>query len=346
MMATWCTDNVVVGHLEDINMFSGNLDCDGIDPELSAHLLEIFWNRQQHSGQVVYRPAFTRDMACGGPYFSTILLNAMYFVASKHSPRLEVRKDIHDISTAGWSFRQRVTELLAHSFDKSKITTVQALLIMASSLFPQCDERSSSWLYAGHAFNMIIDLGLHVATQDPISTNEKSIEDGEIKRRVYWSAYSKLKSLLIPSLVCIFLPPLTSVTVIDKIHCLYQGRAPHLRESESSAPRVFLDDYEELEGFSALSYTAGACATKPRSLPLYSITVLTKTSELCIIMESLLTNLYTERKTQEDHGPSRLDIEVLQRDLSSWRDSLPPPLDFKASVQGATIPAPHIISLL
>lgn len=133
------------------------------------------------------------------------------------------------------------------------------------------------------------------------------------------------------------------MTVIDKIHCLYQGRPPHLWDSESNVPVLFLDDFEELEAFSPLSYSASSPQT---SLPLHNITVFTKTCELCIIMERLLTNLYTEKKTHEDQLHPHGRIEALQSDLNAWRKSLPPPLDFRYSDAGARTPAPHVISLL
>jgi hypothetical protein len=152
-------------------------------------LLSIHWNRQNHYGLIVYRSAFMRDMACGGPYFSKLLLNAIYFGASPHCSRPEIRRDPEDVRTAGWLYRQRAMELLSTSFDKSKITTIQALLIMAQALFTWCDERSASWLYAGMAFNMIIDLGLHVDA--PSCAASLSEEDLEIRRRVFWAAFGK-----------------------------------------------------------------------------------------------------------------------------------------------------------
>ncbi|KAF7548541.1 hypothetical protein G7Z17_g6992 [Cylindrodendrum hubeiense] len=51
-----------------------------------------------------------RDMACNGPYFSKLLLNAIYFGSSKFSPRLEVRKDPDDVRTAGWKYRERFSD--------------------------------------------------------------------------------------------------------------------------------------------------------------------------------------------------------------------------------------------
>lgn len=175
------------GQLEPLDLAYGRLDFDGLDPELGMHLLTIYWSRQLYTAQIIYRPLFMRDMACGGPYFSKLLLNAILFTVSKHCPRLELRSDPDDVTTTGWKFRQRFTELLRESFDKSEITTIQALLIMSNSLFSRCDERSLSWLYAGNAFNMIIDLGLHVLP----SSSQMPAEELEVRKRVLWGAYSK-----------------------------------------------------------------------------------------------------------------------------------------------------------
>ena len=179
--------NYVQGQLEPLNLMAGHLDFDGVDPDIGMELLSIYWSRQLYTAQIIYRPAFMRDMACGGPYFSKLLLNSIFFVVSKHCLRPEVRTDPDDINTAGCVYRQRFVELLRDKFDKSEITTIQALLIMSNSLFSRCDERSLSWLYAGNAFNMIIDLGLHVLP----STNNASAEQLEIRKRVVWGAYCK-----------------------------------------------------------------------------------------------------------------------------------------------------------
>ena len=136
-----------------------------------------------------------RDMACNGPYFSKLLLNAIYFGASKFSPRIEVRRDPSDVRTAGWKFRQRVRELLGGALDKSEITTIQALLVMTNSLFALGDERSAAWLYAGLAFRMIIDLGLHVEMPD-ISSRRFTDEDVEVRRRVFWGAFGRDRTSL------------------------------------------------------------------------------------------------------------------------------------------------------
>jgi hypothetical protein len=170
---------------------NANFDFDGVDPELAWHLLDLHWNRQHHAFMVTYRPAFMRDMASGGPYFSRILLNAIYFGAAKFSPRLELRKVSTDVRTAGWQFRDRVRDLLGRALDHSNITTIQALLLMCNSLFALGDEPSAAWIYAGNAFRMIIDLGLHVDVTSRSNLRHLNDEDIEIRRRVFWAAFGK-----------------------------------------------------------------------------------------------------------------------------------------------------------
>lgn len=177
--------------MEVINFRNGKLDFDGVEPELGMHLLSLHWNRQHHSFLITYRPAFMRDMACNGPYFSKILLNAIFYGSSKFSTRFEVRKDPNDVRTAGWKFRQRVRELLGNALDGSEITTIQALLVMANSLFALGDERSAAWLYSGLAFRMIIDLGIHAEAATLSSARNLSHEDHEIRRRVFWGAFGE-----------------------------------------------------------------------------------------------------------------------------------------------------------
>jgi hypothetical protein len=179
--------------MESMNYSAGRLDFDEVDPELGMHLLSLHWNRQHHSFLITYRPAFMRDMACKGPYFSKLLLNAIYFGASKFSTRLEMRSNRR---AAGQPFRQRVRELLGGALDRSKITTIQALLIMTSSLFALGDERSAAWLYAGTAFRMIIDLGLHIDDLSLSVSRRLSDEDFEIRRRVFWGAFGQQPLLL------------------------------------------------------------------------------------------------------------------------------------------------------
>ena len=187
-----------LGRLEASSYYAGALDFDGVDPDLAMHLLSSHWNRQHHSYLITYRPAFVRDMACQGPYFSKLLLNAIYFGASKFSSRTEVRSNPADPKTAGWAFRQRTKELSSSEIMKSGITTIQALLVLTTSLFALGEEKSLAWMYAGIAFRMIVDLGMHRTDLLSSPNNELSDEDLEIRRRVFWAAFGKAFSDLSP----------------------------------------------------------------------------------------------------------------------------------------------------
>ncbi|KAJ5090646.1 hypothetical protein N7532_009330 [Penicillium argentinense] len=284
--------------LEPLNLAARRLDFDGLDPEIGMHLLSIYWSRQLYTAQIIYRPVFMRDMACAGPYFSKLLLNAILFTVSKHCSRSEIRSNPDDITTAGWRFRQRFTELLRESFDKSKITTIQALLIMSNSLFSRCDERSLSWLYAGNAFNMIIDLGLHVASSD----DTMNAEELEIRKRVLWGAYS-----------------------IDKIQCLFQGRPPLLRHTNIKALLKFLDEYDEMDTFQAITYKQPGSVGP--AVPSLNVSLLTKLCELSVIIDRIMCELYSE-SAQAARGQSEDISENINLELCRWRQSLPPELDY------------------
>ncbi|KAM0719976.1 hypothetical protein Q7P37_004111 [Cladosporium fusiforme] len=306
---------------ETINARDGKLDFDGVDPELGLHLLYLHWNRQHHSFLVTYRPAFMRDMACNGPYFSKILLNAIYYGASKFSPRLELRKDPDDVRTAGWQFRNRVRDLLGQALDHSEITTIQALLQMSNSLFALGDEQSAAWVYAGTAFRMLVDLGLHVdATMLPMM-HRLSEEDLEIRRRVYWAAF-----------------------VVDKMQSLYQGRPASLRALDGQVPIMFMDTYEELEQWNPFAYTAGS--SYPGS-PSYSVSTFKEFCKLCIILHDVLDRMYCEGKEKRSTESLIQDLDTLEMRMHDWRTNLPAHLiiDFSDSNSTKHVPPPHVFSL-
>ncbi|EAU30833.1 predicted protein [Aspergillus terreus NIH2624] len=300
--------------LEPLNLAAGRLDFDGVDPEIGMELLSIYWSRQLYTAQIIYRPVFMRDMACGGPYFSKLLLNAVFFAVSKHCTCPEIRSNPDDITTSGYRFRQRFSELLRDCFDKSEVTTIQALLIMSNALFSRCDERSLSWLYAGNAFNMIIDLGLHVLP----SPGSLPAEEHELRRRILWGAY-----------------------LIDKYQCLLQGRPPLLRRLNFKASLAFLDEYDELELFQDTTYTIKQ--NRP-SVQSYNVSLLTKLCELSLIIERILCEVYSEPRVMgRTDGPSTLDD--IKSSLGTWRQTLPPHIDYLMS-PGSAVILPQSLCLL
>lgn len=324
--------------LEDHHFRREMLDFDGVEPDLGMHLLNLHWNRQHHSFLITYRPAFMRDMACSGPYFSKLLLNAIYFGASKFSSRHEeVRRVANDVRTAGWRFRKRVRQLLGEALDRSEITTIQALLVMTNSLFALGDERSAAWTYAGIAFRMIVDLGLHVDTLDLTSTAELSDEDYEIRRRVFWAAFGKLLCDEYSAF-----PMLTVTLVVDKIQSLYQGRPVSIKESDTLVPTKFHDTYEELEQWAPFAYSAQS-NDYPGS-PAYSVSTFRQLCLLSVILGEILSSIYTERSSKTSPEDLSSKLQNIHQKLVSWRDGLPQHLIFDPG-KTTFIPPPHVLSM-
>ena len=75
-----------------------------------------------------------RDMACRGRYFNDLLLNVMLFVAVKYAA-----ESSNDSCVSAMTFRRTAEEMLyradTHLLTKSSVTTIQALLLMATTLF-------------------------------------------------------------------------------------------------------------------------------------------------------------------------------------------------------------------
>jgi hypothetical protein len=179
----------LIGHLE--KHIRTTADFDGVEPSLAMDLLSHYWDRQLHAGLIVYRTVFMRDLAAsGGTFFSKLLLNALFFSASKHVP--ESWEDSSDPASSGSRYRKRFFELLEQERYRCSITTIQGLLIVANTLFSRCDERSLSWLLTGNAFQMLIHMRFHLDDQS------ESPEAREVRRRLYWGAYGMYSNASLP----------------------------------------------------------------------------------------------------------------------------------------------------
>ncbi|CAF9929954.1 MAG: hypothetical protein ALECFALPRED_004489 [Alectoria fallacina] len=181
--------------LESIHFSTHQFDTDGLEQDFAKEIMSLFWKTANSAFLVVYRPAFMRDWACGGPHYSKLLLNAIYHNASRHASEDSIRLYGPNSATLRARFLQRFKELLRESFDHSTTTTVQALLVMSASISALDNGRTVAWLYSGMAYRMIIDLGLH--TNEPRFSTFKQVseEDIEIQRRIFWSAFSEINAL-------------------------------------------------------------------------------------------------------------------------------------------------------
>ncbi|KAF5557385.1 Nit-4-like protein [Fusarium phyllophilum] len=307
--------------LEKVNLRAGKLDFRGVDPKVGMDLLSKFWNRQHYMGSIVYRPAFMRDMACNGPYYSDLLLTAMLFAGSMHTVDAAALRNTGKLKSIGRPYRIRFEQALhTQVLFKSDITTIQALLVVSDALFSWCNERSLSWHYLGIAISMIIDLGLHIDGPARRSSKKATAEDTEIERRVFWATF-----------------------ISDKVQSIYQGRPTRLREHDNRVPIAFLDEYEELEDFHTRTYSA-----QPSQLdcPTYSVSTFEQLCKLSIIMDCILCALYAEKSATKNADQIWQHAQSLHRDLQSWKDNLPECLRVNLNDHTSSNILPHNLSLL
>jgi hypothetical protein len=94
------------------------------------------------------------------------------------------------------------------------VPTVQALLLLSAQ---ECGRgnRTQAWLYSGMAFRLIDDMGICVDGRRHEDAERFSVEDLEIRNRLFWSCY-----------------------FWDKLISLYFGRTPVIQNSAMSPPRI------------------------------------------------------------------------------------------------------------
>jgi len=308
---------MLTGKLEHTRLSANKLDLDGVGLALATELLSLFWRCANSAVLIVYRPAFMRDWADGGPYFSKLLLTAVYFDACRYLSEGNLEQVGASTMYLRQRFHERFKQLLREEFVSSRITTVQALLTTSASLSAVGKERSVAWMYSGLAFRMIFDLGLH--TTNPNSArNRKASEDLEISRRLFWSAF-----------------------LTDKLQSFYHGRPASIQEADTLVPLVFRDQYDELEQWVPIEPSQ---ASRGPYTAIYTISNFSRMCKLSVIMNRVLNKIYRDKKETEDQGVITKDLNALNNDLERWRSTLPLHLDFSPGSIGqnpVAAPPPH-----
>ncbi|KAH8655897.1 fungal-specific transcription factor domain-containing protein [Xylariales sp. PMI_506] len=154
-----------------------------VAPKLGDALLDAYFCYQVFN--IIQRSTFLRDMAVGGSKFSEFLLMCMYASATRMIDGLS----IEERRTQGELFEKFAKDYLAHEMEgPSKITTIQGLLLLsgrscALGNIPQ------GWTYAGLAFRMIQDLGIHLAPYKVIGSSNLSFEEQATRDRLFCAAF-------------------------------------------------------------------------------------------------------------------------------------------------------------
>ncbi|KAL3453040.1 fungal-specific transcription factor domain-containing protein [Aspergillus insuetus] len=279
----------------------------GIPRHIMARLLHLYWTWVSPMFMWVYRPAFVRDMATGGRYYSDFLLTVICAHAAKYQD-----------GNCAELLLTRARRLLGTAIQQpSSIPTIQALLQLSARDLAH-GSISQAWVYSGIAFRMASDLGLQhtgpgIKGMSPV--------DLEVRWRLFWSCY-----------------------FWDKATSLYAGRLPAVTEALNQDTLDMLDDSTELETWSpyykdSLNLTKLTHSQYP-SMKSHSVACFANSCRLSIIINDIIVQLYSRRS----RAITEAALHDIKMRLESWRANSPSHLRFDPDNLPSICPPPHIIS--
>jgi hypothetical protein len=300
-------------------MAEKKFDLDGLDWETADHLFQLHFNHHHLGFLLTYRPAIMHSLATGGPHCNKLLLNAIYYTAALQSSRENMRDDPAHPEYLGVKFFQRFQSLLATEIQTSSTATIGALVSMGSSCVSN-GRQTIGRIYAGIAYQMIVDLGLHVdpekvqmsslvmsSTEPPGSSSSSSLTavDLEIQKRYVWGAYLN-----------------------DRFQSLYFGRPPSLRMIQGvETSQTLLDEYEELEIWRPYVDPKISSSSEPPidfvPQPARAISTRAALVRLAEITDQIVELFYTPKSGRMSAEAAHCELQRLQDQLDFWSETLP-----------------------
>ena len=125
---------------------------------------------------------------------------------------------------------------------------------------------------------------------------------------------------------------------------MFQGRPASLQEIDTLVPIEFLDDFEELEQWKPIG-----CSEDIPEYPgavAHTLTTFAEYCKLSIILNRIINQIYTEKRTNRGLEKLPTVLETLHKDLEEWRKGLPPHLTVEVPKTGTIPPPCHILNLL
>ncbi|KAF9905076.1 hypothetical protein EC991_002029 [Linnemannia zychae] len=170
-----------MAHLNDSDLWSHSLQITSereLPPkEQMEVLLNLYFQFMYPFAPMFIRKTFMDDFRQNRPDLSQILiLNAIFSNACWYSDDPALKQE----ST---KYFNRAKIILDETYHVSRISTVQALLLMAHHQYAT-GNYSGGWLYTGMSIRIAQDIGLH--RQD---VHVDGPEEAEVRKRLWWSLY-------------------------------------------------------------------------------------------------------------------------------------------------------------
>ena len=155
------------------------------DSRLVQHLLALYFCWEYPTFASLSKEHFLKDFQDGRTrYCSSVLVNALLALGCRFSSHPATRASPDDPSTSGDHFFRECVRQLREDQDHFKMTTIQALGIMAIRE-ASCGRDSESWYYAGQSMRLTLEMGLHLTTGSGDEDDETAVRSA-----TFWGAYS------------------------------------------------------------------------------------------------------------------------------------------------------------
>ncbi|RIA97460.1 fungal-specific transcription factor domain-containing protein [Glomus cerebriforme] len=302
--------------------------------EISDHLLELFFTHVHPILPFIYKPRFF-DQLKDKDHLPHLLLNSIYSFAALFSDRLDIRRIPEDHTTAGDIYFDRAKALLDNDYDKARVSTIQALLVLSLREYG-VGRVTRAWLWSGMAARMAQDLGMHRNNEKwhPINLTR---EEREEQKRVFWACF-----------------------VLDRIPSAHLGRPLAIDEKDVDAahPSEDEDDEHEPLPFKMEHVTVSSTSSPVSSSnsligsPLssstshrnhaHSVSRFNHLLKLCEIMGRIIQNVYAIRSTHVSMTTDTV-LSILDSSLTSWYLNLPQHLQYNPSSSDQPTDSPTLV---
>ncbi|KAF8985644.1 hypothetical protein BGZ52_010321, partial [Haplosporangium bisporale] len=173
-------DPLPMAHLNDSDLWSHSLQMTS-ERELPSkaemdNLLSLYFRYMYPFAPMFIRKTFMEQHQKRPDLSQILILNAIFCNACWYS-------DDPLVKSESTKFFNRAKIILDETYHVSRISTVQALLLMSHHQYA-VGNYSGGWLYTGMATRIAHDIGLH---RQDVQVNEP--EEAEVRKRVWWAVY-------------------------------------------------------------------------------------------------------------------------------------------------------------
>ncbi|KAJ3158783.1 hypothetical protein HDU86_002464 [Geranomyces michiganensis] len=290
---------------------------DGVPPEATAELLELFFHFLHPVMPLIHKPTFYANFATHSP----LLLNAMYALAARFSSHPKIATE-NSRYNAGDLFYVKAREMVDHYMDVPTASTVTALLILANYA-AESDRGSAAWMYSGMAIRMAQELKLNVEPDFEEDSFAQSSNltwlDKEARRRLWWNCFildryagaAADRSMIINEKDCkVYLPSLES----------HWESATGPSEMAAASGGGLNDTYQIAVLTSTNVFTPGLSSQSPYGYFVLLIKIFGKILEYSNLLKTTQrTNVSPPALTPD----ADYQLTVLDASLRDWFSSLP-----------------------